>query len=143
MLTDSVALLPANGLEDLYASTVARLNRASEKESASRGTEEMGIQCYLHLSRRFYSRLARFRRKQCASNDSAEEKKESEKKSWNKAVAYTFQAFSPGNASSNAFRSRRWTTVLGGDIESDEHRRNSIYSFEYCIYLRQIFSYNS
>ena len=47
----------------------------SRKESANRrgggeGTAtETGISRYLHLGRRFYSRLARFRRKQCASSD--------------------------------------------------------------------------
>ena len=82
---------------------------------------------YLHLGRRFYSRLARFRRKQCASNDLAEKEtereerereKENVKKSWNKATGLTPSVFfSLGDASSLILSIRCSTTVSFG-VES-------------------------
>ena len=89
----------------------------SRKESANRrgggeGTAtETGISRYLHLGRRFYSRLARFRRKQCASSDPCgkrerkrdiakererESKRKTRKNCGTKPRAYTFRAFFPG-----------------------------------------------
>ena len=114
---------------DLYVHDLACLNREPTEKNWQRGREtttETSIPRYLHLGRRFYSRLARFRRKQCASNDLAEKerKRERERKGEREKVveqsygAYTFRVFSLGDATSSLVLSICCSTTVSLRVES-------------------------